>query len=52
MNRRKMQKSIEAYFAFCQEQGREAEESLTDEALVQAADALFIELDKAEQAGQ
>ena len=25
---------------------------LTDEALVQAADALFIELDKAEQAGQ
>ena len=39
-------------FAFCKEQGREAEEPLTDEALVQAADTLFIELDKAEQADQ
>ena len=50
--RGEMQKSIEAYFAFCKEQGRELEEPLTDEALVQAADTLFIELDKAEQAGQ
>ena len=43
-----MQKSIEEYFAFCKEQGREPEEPLTDNALVQAADALFIELDKTE----
>ena len=34
------------------EQGKEAGEPLTDEALVQVADTLFIELDKAEQAGQ
>ena len=50
MNRREMQKSIEAYFAFRKEQGKEPEEPLTDEALVQVADTLFIELDKAEQA--
>ena len=50
--REEMQKSIEAYFAFCKEQGREAREPLTDEALVQAADTLFIELDKAEQVAQ
>ncbi len=52
MNRREMQKSIEAYFTFCQEHGKEPEEPLTDETLVQVADARFIELDKAEQAGQ
>ena len=45
--RREMQKSIEAYFAFCKEQGKEPEEPLTEEALVQVADARFIELDKA-----
>ena len=48
MNRREMQKSIEAYFAFCKEQRKEPEEPLTDEALVQVADTLFIELDKTE----
>ncbi len=47
MNRREMQKLIEEYFAFCKEQGKEPEEPLTDEALVQVADARFIELDKA-----
>ena len=52
MNRREMQKSIEAYFVFCKEQGKEPEEPLKDEALVQVADARFVELDKAEQAGQ
>ena len=46
--REEMQKSIEAYFAFCREQGREPEEPLTDKALVQVADARFIELDKTE----
>ena len=46
--REEMQKSIEAYFAFCKEQGREPEEPLTDEVLVQAADARFVELDKTE----
>ncbi len=48
MNRWEMQKSIEAYFAFRKEQGKEAREPLTDEALVQVADALFIELEKTE----
>ena len=43
-----MKKSIEAYFAFCKEQGKEPEEPLTDEALVQLADARFVELDKTE----
>ena len=46
--REEMQKSIEAYFVFCKEQGREPEEPLTDETLVQVADARFIELDKTE----
>lgn len=46
--RKEMQKSIEEYFAFCKEQGREPEEPLTDEALVQVADARFVELDKTE----
>ena len=46
--RAEMQKSIEAYFVFCKEQGREPGEPLTDEALVQVADARFIELDKIE----
>lgn len=46
--REEMQKSIEAYFAFCKEQGREPEEPLTDEVLVQVADARFVELDKTE----
>ena len=46
--RKEMQKSIEAYFAFCKEQGRASEEPLTNKALVQMADALFIELDKSE----
>ncbi len=45
--REEMKTSIEAYFAFCKEQGKEPEEPLTDEALVQVADARFIELDKA-----
>ena len=44
--REEMKTSIEAYFAFCKEQGKEPEEPLTDEALVQVADARFIELDK------
>ena len=48
MNRREMQKSIEAYFAFRKEQGKEPEEPLTDEVLVQVADARFVELDKTE----
>ena len=52
MNSREMQKSIEAYFVFCKEQGKEPEEPLTDDPLVQVADARFIELDKAEQADQ
>ena len=46
--REEMQKSIEEYFSFCREHGREPEEPLTDEALVQVADARFIELDKTE----
>ena len=46
--REEMQKSIEAYFAFCKEQGRAPEEPLTDKAFVQMADARFIELDKSE----
>ena len=46
--REEMQKSIEAYFAFCKEQGRDPEETLTDEVLVQVADARFVELDKTE----
>ena len=46
--REEMKKSIEEYFAFCKEQGREPEEPLTDEALVQLADARFVELDKTE----
>ena len=49
--REDMQKSIEAYFAFCKEQGREPEEPLSDEALVQVAVASFIELDKTEARG-
>ncbi len=48
MSRWKMKKTIEEYLAFCKEQGREPEEPLTDEALVQAADARFVELDKIE----
>lgn len=46
--REEMKKSIEEYFAFCKEQGRESEEPLTDEALVQVADDRFAELDKTE----
>ena len=46
--REEMQKSIEEYFVFCKEQGREPEEPLTDKALVQVADARFVELDKTE----
>lgn len=46
--REEMQKSIEEYFVFCREQGREPEEPLTDETLVQVADARFVELDKTE----
>lgn len=48
MSRWKMKKTIEEYLAFCKEQGREPEEPLTDEALVQVADARFVELDKTE----
>ena len=48
MNRWEMEKSVEEYLAFCQKQGRLPEEPLTDEALVQVADARFIELDKTE----
>lgn len=46
--REEMKKSIEAYFAFCKEQGKEPEEPLTDEVLVQVADTRFVELDKTE----
>ena len=48
MSRWKMKKTIEEYLAFCKEQGKESEGPLTDEALVQVADARFIELDKTE----